>query len=396
MAGVERGFLLIADISGYTRFLTRSELEHARGILEGLFDGLLRSLDLPFHLSNVQGDAVFAFARDSDVADGQQVLDAMDAVYCGFAETQSRMVLNTTCTCAACANMTDLDLKLVVHHGEFAEQAAGERRELAGGDVILLHRLLKNTVREATGLAAYGAVTQAAADAINLPAVIARSRRHTEPTEEFGDVVLHVFDMAAVWQQKRQEAKVAVADDEPRAHPDVRLRLPVSVDWLWALITSPARRADWFPNVVKVDRMTAESGRAGIGTVDHCAHGGDAVTVMTVRAWRPNEMLTLEIALPMGGRMRLCFRFSERADGADLDLRCAAPDHANPLKRWLLRRAIRKQSPAMAADWDKAMAAIRGLAEADLAKGIGRPTARTAPPKTDIAAAIGLRLAAPA
>ena len=33
----QQGFLLIADITGYTMFLTRSELEHAQGILDALF-----------------------------------------------------------------------------------------------------------------------------------------------------------------------------------------------------------------------------------------------------------------------------------------------------------------------------------------------------------------------
>ena len=32
-----KGFLLIADITGYTMFLTSSELEHAQGVLDALF-----------------------------------------------------------------------------------------------------------------------------------------------------------------------------------------------------------------------------------------------------------------------------------------------------------------------------------------------------------------------
>jgi hypothetical protein len=30
----QQGFLLISDITGYTTFLTKSELEHAQGILD--------------------------------------------------------------------------------------------------------------------------------------------------------------------------------------------------------------------------------------------------------------------------------------------------------------------------------------------------------------------------
>ena len=42
--------------------------------------------------------------------------------------------------------MGDLDFKFVAHHGEMVKQKMGGREELAGRDVILVHRLLKNTV----------------------------------------------------------------------------------------------------------------------------------------------------------------------------------------------------------------------------------------------------------
>ena len=44
----QKGYLLIADITGYTIFLTSSELDHAQGILDALAGrrgGLGRSLD---------------------------------------------------------------------------------------------------------------------------------------------------------------------------------------------------------------------------------------------------------------------------------------------------------------------------------------------------------------
>ena len=47
--------------------------------------------------------------------------------------------------------MGDLDFKFVVHHGEMVRQKIGAREELAGRDVILVHRLLKNTVSEKVG-----------------------------------------------------------------------------------------------------------------------------------------------------------------------------------------------------------------------------------------------------
>jgi hypothetical protein len=44
--------------------------------------------------------------------------------------------------------MQDLDLKFVCHYGEFIKQKMSGRDELAGRDVILVHRLLKNGVSQ--------------------------------------------------------------------------------------------------------------------------------------------------------------------------------------------------------------------------------------------------------
>src|SRR5205814_1187742 len=53
----QQGFLLIADITGYTMFLTRSELDHAQGILDALFKSIFAEIKAPIILSNLQGDA---------------------------------------------------------------------------------------------------------------------------------------------------------------------------------------------------------------------------------------------------------------------------------------------------------------------------------------------------
>jgi len=44
--------------------------------------------------------------------------------------------------------MQRLDLKFVCHHGEFIKHRMAGREELAGLDVIVVHRLLKNAMNE--------------------------------------------------------------------------------------------------------------------------------------------------------------------------------------------------------------------------------------------------------
>ena len=63
----QSGFLLIADITGYTMFLTRSELEHAQGILDALFKSIFAEIKAPIILSNLQGDAALTYLPDTNL-----------------------------------------------------------------------------------------------------------------------------------------------------------------------------------------------------------------------------------------------------------------------------------------------------------------------------------------
>jgi len=83
----QKGFLLIADITGYTMFLTRSELEHAQGILDTLFKSIFAEIKAPIILSNLQGDAALTHLPDVNLPQRQFPLDAIERIYCSFANT---------------------------------------------------------------------------------------------------------------------------------------------------------------------------------------------------------------------------------------------------------------------------------------------------------------------
>src|SRR5438128_10288932 len=138
----QQGFLLIADITGYTMFLTRSELEHAQGILDALFKSIFAEIKAPIILSNLQGDAALTYLPDANLPQRQFPLDAIERIYCSFANTLGAMRLNTTCTCNACRTMNLLELKLFLPHGTYATQEMAGPTKLQGAGRIRLHPLL--------------------------------------------------------------------------------------------------------------------------------------------------------------------------------------------------------------------------------------------------------------
>jgi hypothetical protein len=153
----ESACFVIADISGYTSFLAGVELDHAQDIIADVMDTVVRGLRPPFRLAKFEGDAAFVYAV-TDKVDGTLLQDSIESAYFAFRKRLRSIKQSTTCECNACSRMQDLDLKFVAHHGEFIKHKMAGREELAGRDVILVHRLLKNAVNEKFGRHAYASI----------------------------------------------------------------------------------------------------------------------------------------------------------------------------------------------------------------------------------------------
>ena len=112
--------------------MSETAIEHAKGILESLFGNLLPAIRSPLTISGLQGDAVFAYAVQSEVMTQQFILDFAEQLYCVFARSKEKMLINTSCPCDACSTVEGLELKIVVHFGDCVVQKTGDREELAG------------------------------------------------------------------------------------------------------------------------------------------------------------------------------------------------------------------------------------------------------------------------
>lgn len=180
--GIERGTLLLADISGYTAFLQAVGDAHAADMAAGTFvptayplltsllDGIIERVAPPFTLSKLEGDAVFAFADEGDgLPRGEELLGCLTACYQAFRSRLDEARALMLCDCDACRSIDGLDLKFVLHHGEYVVQPVAGHPELLGPDVTISHLLLKNHVADLIGRSAYALVTERAAAELAVP-----------------------------------------------------------------------------------------------------------------------------------------------------------------------------------------------------------------------------------
>lgn len=193
MQGVKQVSLVIADISGYTQFLKLRMLSllHAEEIISTLLEAVVAEADYPLQLSKFEGDAVFlyAVAEPDPQAAARSVYRQVHSFFDAFHETQPELIRTTDggCLCEACRRIGELRLKAVVHYGEALFKRIRNHEELAGEDVILVHRLLKNSV----GVDEYIAVTDAF---YRLHGELSGEPfRSTNERYDIGDVTLHVL-----------------------------------------------------------------------------------------------------------------------------------------------------------------------------------------------------------
>ncbi|MEX0864231.1 MAG: DUF2652 domain-containing protein [Acidimicrobiia bacterium] len=147
--------LLLVDISGYTRFMVshERELRHSQMIIGELLESLIRQVDVPLRISNIEGDALLLYAVKSGEEEvwrrrSGNLVERLIVMFRVFAERLLEIGAYSVCKCGACATVGNLELKVIAHSGEALLTQVGEYPSLSGPDVITVHRLAKNSVPE--------------------------------------------------------------------------------------------------------------------------------------------------------------------------------------------------------------------------------------------------------
>jgi len=289
----ERGCLVIADISGYTGYLVGTELEHAHDVLADLMRTVVGALRPRLKLVKLEGDAAFAYAPDGKM-DGLGLIDVVDGCYFTFRRRLRDIQRATTCPCDACMAIPSLNLKVLVHAGEFVRQRIAGHEDLTGTDVILIHRLLKNTVTDTLGSNAYGLFTAACIAALRLDPAAHAMREHRETYEHIGEVPAYVYDLDARWHDLQQRTRVAVTSEQ--ADVEFELLYPGPPALVWEYLTTPTKRILYQAGATRIDQANP-NGRRGPGTTTHCVHGDTAIHE-EILDWRPFDYFTERFAPP--------------------------------------------------------------------------------------------------
>lgn len=300
----QQGFLMISDITGYSRYINESELEHARDSLTALLNLLIEHTQSPLVLSKLEGDAVFSYAPAGGFLQRQSLLDMIETTYASFRKALELMALNTTCTCNACRNLPNLDLKFFVHFGDYMTQKLGTFTELVGNDVNLVHRLAKNHIKEKTGFKAYAAFTQSVMDVLGLVDFQNSLTPHRETFADVGEVQMYVLDMHSVWERLKDRVRIEVKPEDALVVREYIFPVPLSI--CWEYMTKPEFR-QMVLGVEKVEVGNLKQGRSAVNSVYYCYHG-NMETRLLILDWQPFEGYTTDGVTPIGASFSMTIK----------------------------------------------------------------------------------------
>jgi hypothetical protein len=227
------GTFLLADISGYSRYLDEAGLAHASNITAKLLNSLIDANSKRWNVANLEGDAVF-LVHAGRVPPGELVAFVRE-LYQAFFDRVLDVSQDTDCGCGACGGANRLTVKFMVHAGRYEDRAIGGRRELIGPDVVIVHRLLKPEV--------------------DLPEYLLLTREYLRdaairelPTSEGvlqldRPVPFVVADLAPI--RAAAEARHAAFIERRRALRRAEVQVTADPDRVWDALLDPAQQRRW-------------------------------------------------------------------------------------------------------------------------------------------------------
>jgi uncharacterized protein DUF2652/polyketide cyclase/dehydrase/lipid transport protein len=328
----QQGYLVLADISGFIPFLSGVELEHAQAILSELFDLLIRRLEPVLKVSQLYGDAVLAYRAESHQLKAELLLETIESTYAAFRDRLEGIRRRTTCTCRACRAVPNLDLKFLVHYGQYTQHTLRGKSELMGLDVDLVRtRLLKDQVGSESDDGAYVLFTGQSMAEMGL-----ESEGMSEQTgtyEHYGQIKTYKLDLRVRYQVMVATRKVFVRPEEAYSVHTCDIEAPPAVVWQW--LNDTEKRTRWMRGR-KWSAVWRPGGRMGVGARNHCAHGIGSIAE-TVLDWRPFDYFTVEL-IPSLGHWRIIQTYQLEPLGAGHGTRLHSHIKLlSPLPEWLVR-----------------------------------------------------------
>lgn len=140
--------ICIPDISGFTQFMSDTDIELSSIVIPSLLNKIIYANDIDLKVSEIEGDAVL-FYRTGDLPPFDILIKQCRKFYVKFYEQLKELKKKYKSHDDASKIPDILGLKIILHYSEaISAVPIGKNIKLMGEDVIVAHRLLKNDIKK--------------------------------------------------------------------------------------------------------------------------------------------------------------------------------------------------------------------------------------------------------
>jgi len=258
----KKALIYIPDISGFTRFVSDTEIQHSQHIIEDLLEVILQSNDLALEVSEIEGDAIL-FYKEGNPPKPDQISAQIKSMFINFHSYLQSIERDTVCQCGACRTASKLTLKFFIHYGEIGISKIREHTKLMGKDVIIAHRLMKNNVDSREYLLMTEDYTNHHEKSdfdrhLNWSDI----REGTITYEHIGEVCYNYIELSSLRSQLKPLLPAPDAEKYPNPI-ESSTRINVPLDFAYRNVTDLSLRTRWSEGLKKITHDESEIPRIG-------------------------------------------------------------------------------------------------------------------------------------
>ena len=255
-----KGLLFIPDISGFTRFVNETEIEHSRLIIQELLEILINSNRIELQISEIEGDAIL-FYKFGDFPNLEELYTQVQEMFCAFHRQLIAYEHRRYCQCKACTSAIDLSLKVITHYGEFTGYNVRNFNKLLGKDIIVAHQLLKNDIEQHE----YWLVTQSLLQD-KLPVDLAQWMKWISSVKqtETGEVAFHYTQLGELKNQIPPEPSLQLELSKKVKMISVSREYETDIITLFHASGDFTFRSRWQEGVIRVEELDHLLPRVGM------------------------------------------------------------------------------------------------------------------------------------
>jgi Protein of unknown function (DUF2652) len=280
--------ILIPDISGFTEFVSTTELAHSTKAINMLIDAMVEAVGEAFEVSEIEGDAVLLIKKDPPPSK-KEILDTCLKIFNAFHFRRQWMQQYTICPCGACQAISNLTLKFVVHHGPLAEIKVGRFVKHSGTDMIVAHRLLKNNIDNNEYLLLTERFLEQAADT---PGEV--EMEWVSSADDYASIGRIAYRFSLLREARRNAPGPPQPPSHYRTDDTAYLETPIAANFLdayMAVMNIPGRPG-WLADLQKVEQEIPE---VFVGSLHRCIYNDFEALVSPLRMMvSPEEILYAE------------------------------------------------------------------------------------------------------